>query len=338
MLSEILAGHYGLSLRSAVPVHKGTDTVSWRAESDDGLRLRIKEYSSLTPDDIQHLRTVWDMSEYCRAADLPVPRVWTINNGRLFAVEGGRAWAVTDEAPGSASTKPMTVDGAEQLGLLLGKMHRVLAAYPLLKWRRPARWHTRSVEEGVARCNRALKGAVRQHEPHLPQVRQDLEQRREDLRRYTRSLRASLPHDLVEQALHADVTPTNVLTQAGKITALVGFRAETAICGWELGRAAFDPRTVADGSQWVQCAVRMIQAYRSQNPSLPHPQIQATARIALLHMLFSFYGATTAEYALPDEERTRLQQHWMDQQLAIRRLLTNLDDLEPTLAATNGGR
>ncbi|GAA3834552.1 hypothetical protein GCM10022403_079210 [Streptomyces coacervatus] len=46
---------------------------------------------------------------------------------------------------------------------------------------------------------------------------------------------------------------------------------------------------------------------------------------------FSFYGATTGEYDLPQEAAADLKRHWQDRQTTIRRLLNNFDDLEDVL-------
>lgn len=80
----------------------------------------------------------------------------------------------------------------------------------------------------------------------------------------------------------------------------------------------------------------MAAAYRSENPTLPIAEVRHCARIALLYMLFSFYGATTAEYDLPDEAEADLQRYWSERQRGIRRLVENLVDLEDALAAETG--
>lgn len=338
LVGEVLAELYDVTATTIDPVHQGTETINWRAQTENGPSLHIKQYRRPTTDDEQHARAAWDMSEYCRAADLPVPRVWPDRDGHLLTTTGGMSYAVLDEVSGRVATGPMTVEHAEHLGLVLGRMHRVLAAYPLLPWHRPPRWRTLGVDEGIARCTYTLNTARKRHEPHLSQVREDLEQRRDDLQRHTSRLRAGLPDELVEQSLHADVARPNILTLTDVVTAIVDFRAETATVAWELGRAVFDPHTVAHGTQWVQCAVRMLEAYRSQNPTLPRTDIRSCPRIALLYMLHSFYGSTTAEYPLTDEARADLRQHWADRQLAIRHLLANLDDLETALATIKPGR
>lgn len=195
------------------------------------------------------------------------------------------------------------------------------------------RWRTEPVGDAVAKCDTVMARAMRQGHDRLDQLRDHLDQRRGDLRAHVPGLREHLPETLVEQALHADLTRTNLITLADAVTGVIDFRCASAMPAWELGRAAFDPRTVATSSEWVTCALAMVRAYRSEHPSLPMREVRACARIALLYMLFSFYGATTAEYDLPQEAEADLKRHWSERQIAIRRLLGDLEGLEDELTA-----
>ncbi|MFE7835411.1 phosphotransferase enzyme family protein, partial [Streptomyces sp. NPDC057474] len=238
-----------------------------------------------------------------RAANLPVPRVWPDANDNLVTIAGGSGWAVVDEAPGRVNPSAMTVPLAEHIGVVMGRMHRALAAYPLPGRVQQTRWRAEPVEDAVAKCDTVMTRATRQGHDGLDQLRVDLDQRREDLRAHVHLLREHLPATLVEQALHADLSRTNLITLADAVTGVIDFRCANAMPAWELGRTAFDPRTVATSTEWGACALAMARAYRSEHPSLPMREVRACARIALLYMLFSFYGATTAEYDLPLSDR-----------------------------------
>ncbi|MGW6736259.1 phosphotransferase enzyme family protein [Streptomyces sp. NPDC055013] len=308
----------------------GTDTINRRVLTDDGLRLFVKQYRSM--DDLDAARNAWDMSEYCRAAKLPVPRVWADINDNLVTIAGGSAWAVVDEAPGRVSTSAMTVPLAEHIGVVMGRMHRALAAYPLPKRVQQTRWRGEPVEDAVARCDTVMARATRQGHDRLDQLRDDLDQRRTNLRTHAARLRERLPETLGEQALHADLSRTNLITLGEAVTGVIDFRCASAMPAWELGRVAFDPRTVATSTEWAACALAMARAYRSEHPSLPIREVRACARIALLYMLFSVYGATTAEYDLPREAEADLQRHWRERQIAIGRLLSDLEGVEDEFA------
>ncbi|MFI6808236.1 phosphotransferase enzyme family protein [Streptomyces luteogriseus] len=336
--ADVLEERYGLVALVVEPVPMGTDTINRRVLTEDGLRLFVKEYRSSA--DVEAARTAWDMSEYCRAAGLPIPRVWDDKDGNLVTIAEGSAWAVVDEAPGRVTTSAMTVPLAESIGAVMGRMHRVLAAYPLPKHVQQSRWRTGRVEDAVAKCDTVMATALRQEHEGLEQLRADLDQRRKDLKDHVPRLRKHLPGTLVEQALHADLSRTNLIVLADVVTGVIDFKGATGMPAWELGRAAFDPRTVATSPEWDACALAMVGAYHAENPSLPLEEVRACARIALLYMVFSFYGATTAEYGLPPEAEADLKRHWNERQTAIRRLLNSLSDLDDGFASLlrGGGR
>ncbi|EST27424.1 phosphotransferase enzyme family protein [Streptomyces roseochromogenus] len=335
LVVDVLEDRYGLVVDVVEPVHMGTDTTNRRVLTEDGLRLYVKEYRPIA--DVAAARSAWDMSEYCRAARIPVPRVWPDVDGDLVTIAEGCAWAVTDEVPGRVTSAAMTVALAEHIGTVMGRMHRALAAYPMPQKVQQSRWRTGSVEDAATRCGSVLVTALGQEHDHFDQLRLDLDQRREDLHQHVHQLREQLPDELVEQALHADLSRTNMIVLADAVTGVIDFRGARAMPAWELGRAAFDPRTVANSPDWIACALAMVGAYHAENPSLPVGEAQACVRIALLYMLFSFYGATTAEYGLPPAAEADLKQHWRERQTTIRLLLNHLDELEDALADLSAG-
>ncbi|MEU9987857.1 phosphotransferase [Streptomyces sp. NPDC048045] len=338
LMADVLWDRYGLAAAVIEPVQMGTDTINRWVLTEDGLRLFVKEYRSTA--DVDAARTAWDMSEYCRAAQLPVPRVWPDMDGDLIALAEGSAWAVVDEAPGGVTASAMTVALAEHIGVVMGRMHRVLGGYPMPKQVQHARWRIAAVEDAVAKCDSFLATALRQGHDEVEQLRLDLGQRRQDLYEHVHRLRQLLPDRLVEQALHADLTRTNLIVLDDAVTGVIDFRGRCAMPAWELARAAFDPRTVATSPEWIACALAMAGAYHAENPRLPLLEVRACARIAVLYMLFSFYGATTAEYGLPEEAETDLQRHWRERQTTIRLLLDHLEDLDEAFSglAAGGGR
>lgn len=266
LTADVLAERYGITVETVERVPMGTDTVNRRVLTSDGRRLFVKEYASTA--NLDAARSALDMSEFCRAADLPVPKTWADRDGDLVALSEGSAWAVTDEVPGRVATTAMSVARAEHIGMVLGRMHRVLAAYPLPKFVQQSRWRTGTVEDALSRCNAVLATARRHGHNDLAQLREQIDQRRQHLTQHVDRLRIGLPEALVEQALHADITRPNMLVLTDVVTGIIDFRSAKALPAWELGRAAFDPRTVATSDQWASCATAMVSAYRSENPSL----------------------------------------------------------------------
>lgn len=334
LTADVLAERYGISVKTVEWTPAGSESVNRRVLTADGRRLLVKEYA--TSVDVDLAKTAWDMSEFCRAADLPVPRVWPDRDGDLVAISEGGAWVVVDEVLGRVETTTANLARAKSIGTTLGRMHRVLAVYPLPKLVEQSQWRTMSCDEGVAECAVVLATAQQQECSDLAQVRGWLHDRQRDLVAHTDRLRAGLPAELVEQAVHGDFTRSHVLMVADSVTGILNFLGAKGSPVWELGRAAFDPRSVAHRARWQQHAVRMIEAYRIQNPSLPHTG--ACARVALLDMLYSFHGAPSNGVASAGQSRIGLQRYWGDRQVAIHRLLDGLDEIEAALTDIKQGR
>lgn len=334
-LPKVLSDRYGVDLAAAEPVPIGTEVINRRVTLADSRRIYVRQYRIAA--DLERAQAAWAMSEFCRAARVPTPRVWRSREGETLTCVDGTGWVVSDEAPGRVATEPLTVPRAQHIGLLLGRMHLALASYPAPARIRQTQWRAAPLDRVLAETD-VLERGVAQGGPRLGQLRGELEQRRVDLHKHTQRLRAGLPERLVAQAGHADFTRTNLLAQEDLITAVLGFQAETCLPAWELGRVAFDSRTVANSASWPQTALRMIESYRVENPHLPLTDIRASARIALLDMLFSLYGATTDEYGLPSAAEAGPRRYWAERQVAICRLLGELDDLEAVLAGLGQGR
>lgn len=335
LTADVLEDRYGFAAAAVEPVPTSTETTVRRVLTDDGQRLVVKKYRATARED--SLRVALDMSEYCRAARLPVPRVHPDMEGCLVTIAQGNAWSVADEAPGIVSTSAMTLALAEHIGSVLGRMHRVLAAYPLPERVQQSRWRTEPVEHALAQCDAVLHRALRHRRVHGGQLISDLDQRREDLHGHAHRLRGQLPENLVDHALHAHLSRTHLVVAADMVTGIIGFHGARSVTAWELGRAAFEPRTVATSSGWAARALAMLAAYREENPTLPFADLQACTRIALLDLLFSLHGATTAEHELPAVAQADSQLHWSQRQMTIRRLLDHLDDLDDAFAALGPG-
>ncbi|WP_172386666.1 phosphotransferase enzyme family protein [Streptomyces sp. MNP-20] len=336
VLAKVLSDRYDVEVTSAELVPIGTETINRRVTLSDSRRIFVKQYRASA--DLRQARAAWAMSEFCRTAHVPTPRVWPNRDGDLLTSIDGTAWVVTDAMPGRIAAGAMTVPRAQHVGLLLGRIHFALASYPPPERVRQSRWRTAPLDTAIAATEAALARATEQHDPRVDQLRAELTQRLDDLQTHAPRLRDGLPDQLVAKAGHADFTRTNLLTQQDLITAVLDFQGETCLSAWELGRAAFDPRTVANSPSWRQCAIRLVSAYLVENPRLPSADVRACARVALLYLLFSLYGATTAEYELPAPAQADLRRHWAERQVTIRRLLNELDDIEAALAAIRPGR
>lgn len=338
LTADVLEEQYGLTVVSMQITKLSRKGASRHVVTDEGRRLFVKEYHSTTGRDAA--RVALDTSQHCRAAGLPVPLVRPDKDNCLMTVARGSAWSVTDEAPGRVSTSAMTRPLAEHTGTVLGRMHRVLTAYPPPEHVQRSPWRTEPTENGHAQCATVLSNAVRHQWTHDGQLHADLDQRRGDLDRHVLRLRRQLPDALVEQALHADAGRTSQLVLADQVTGIIGFRGARGTTAWELARVAFDPRTVSTSPDWIACALTLLDAYHLANPALPLPDLRACARIALLDLLFDFDSAPTAAYNQCELEQAIQQREWSERQTTIRRLLEHLDDLDDALdefGAETGG-
>ena len=134
---------------------------------------------------------------------------------------------------------------------------------------------------------------------------------------------------LVEQALHADLTRTNLITLFDAVTGS-STSAAPARAGLGTGRAAFDPRTVAHQHRHGGLRPGMVGPTARSTPP-PAQEVRACARIALLYMLFSLTAPPPPSTACRAMQ-SRSERHWTERQIAIRRLFDELDDLEAALA------
>ncbi|MEV6723568.1 phosphotransferase [Streptomyces xanthochromogenes] len=329
-VGHLLRTCYGMEPAEIELVPEGTSTVNRRVLTTTGRRLFVKEYDPAG--DPLTVRAALDMQEYCRAADLPVPRVHANQAGDLLTLFDDTPWCVINEVVGRIATTPMTASRAEHIGSQLGRMHRVLSAYPLPQLHQHSRWRTGTVEDGLARCDRAMAAARLHGHPNLDRLRDQLDQRRHDLRSHVVRLRAGLPDTLVTQGLHADFVRPNILLVTDLVTGIIDFRCAQGSAAWELGRAAHDPRTIAHREDWISTAAAMVATYYCEHPHLPPADVVACGRITLLYLLFSFYGAVPTEEPLAHQDlEDDLARHWEERQTSIRRLLDRLDELEAAL-------
>src|SRR5262249_52688548 len=89
---------------------------------------------------------------------------------------------------------------------------------------------------------------------------QTLSERREQLR-HAPDLLAGLP-ELTTQVLHGDYSAMNLLFDKDHIAAVLDFGSPVPfLLAFELGRIAFDPRTVVLDKDWITSATTLVQAY-----------------------------------------------------------------------------
>ncbi|MFJ2629218.1 hypothetical protein ACIO6T_39145 [Streptomyces sp. NPDC087532] len=266
--------------------------------------------------DLEQARVAADMAEFCRAAELPVPRIHPDTDGQILSAAGEMLLEVSDEPPGTPPTAPVSVASAEHIGHTLGRTHRVLASYPLPRATRPTRWTVGDVLRSLRRWERTLSqlgpgnrparellNALRQHGPGL----------------------AAEPawDDLTRHAVHGEFTRTNLKAVCDAIQGVVGFRAQEAHLSWELSRIAYEPQNVARDPQWMRPVLAFFRSYWSANPTLPLEDLTASARIASLRLLHA------APRPWPAHQPAAAPWHLHTE--ALRRLLVSIDAIDSAL-------
>ncbi|MEU9404107.1 phosphotransferase [Streptomyces sp. NPDC048281] len=330
---------FGARATSVMRVRAGTDTVNHRAVLDDERQVFVK---TMRPRQAEaEVRAATHLACFARSGGLPVPRFWLGRDGMPFARHGGRLVTVQDYVDGSpASAQPLTIPLAEEIGSLIGRLHRRLAAYPGTLPVLSARWWTAAGQQRFDNDYQRLSGVLAQHEDVAGATHtQMLEERRQDLLTHADALRKGFPADPVRQPLHADLTTPNVLlSPVGRVAAVIDFYARTGPAAWEVGRIALDPRTVASETDWVPIALALITAYREENPFLPGKDLVACVRMALVHALHSLFGlyehyVDPGAYDVGDVLR-----YWEQRHVTTRRVLPRLDFLEEEIQAVAGAR
>ncbi|GHB81810.1 hypothetical protein GCM10010306_090280 [Streptomyces umbrinus] len=177
--------------------------------------------------------------------------------------------------------------------------------------------HQSAVHEAAAHAAVTAGARNSQVSGHLNWIQQRLT-------RHAVVLRAEIPRRgrLTAYALHGAFVPPHIRTETRR-PVITGFRARYGYLTWELGRVAFDVRTVAEGNDWQECAVALLSAYRCAYPALPAQELTTSSRVALLEML-----CAPVMSALPMAWELRAE--------SVRRLLDALPDLDEALRLCDG--
>ncbi|MFJ2774711.1 hypothetical protein [Streptomyces sp. NPDC087300] len=322
---KVLGDRYRLDAYHVFPLRCSDSTaVAWHVECADASTVLVTQY--LARDELPAARRALGMSEFCRAAELSVPRVRPDRDGDLLCTlpdEGTLhgTCSVVDADHGAGGLRPYTRDQAEHMGLALGRMHQVLAGYPLPS-QEPVgaerAWAVLCAADAVAAHEAAsvqivARGAAARH------VALALQQIRRYLSTHLAELRGAVPapKDLTAHAIHGQFMPPYVQAATG-LPVVSGFLARTGYVAWEVARAAFNPRTVAQGQDWQVRALALLYSYHKAHEHFPVAELAACPRLAALDML-----CTPVSSAAPAE--------WERHVVALRRLLDALPELDEAL-------
>ncbi|WP_307853150.1 phosphotransferase [Kitasatospora sp. RG8] len=331
-LTAVLAEAYGLpgAVLERLPV--GQVTVNYRARVGDRL-LFVKHYRDGVTD-LGAERAAVEQTRLARLRRVPVAAVRPAAGGATVVRHGSTTVSVWEWMPGAIVDSGLNPAQQRAAGAALGRIHSAFADHPA--GRRPTAavddWlhpDLGLLEATVDKLLGIAGGRPRRGE-FDEQALRTLTERREVLRGIPELL-AGLP-PLTTQVLHGDYSAVNLLFQGDELTAVLDFLPpESFLAAYELGRIAFDPRTVVLDEDWITSGVNLVGSYLETNPLLPAADVTACARVALIQLLTSLYGVKQ-HYLKPGLLQPDLDRFWLLRHAAAQRLLDHLGDVESALA------
>lgn len=330
-LTAVLASAYGLPGIELERLPVGQVTVNYRARIGDQV-LFVKHYQG-SERDLAAEQAAVDQTQLAGLHQVPVATPRPSTDGDTVVRRGGIAVSVWEWVPGMVVEDGLSPAQQHAAGHALGRIHTAFADHPagsgpsarLEKWMNP------DLDKLDATTGKLLgiAGERAQRDEFDEQALRTLAERRAVLPRIPELL-AGLP-PLTTQVLHGDYSAVNLLFQGDELTAVLDFLPpDPFLIAYELGRIAFDPRTVVLDKDWITAGVNLVGAYLQTNPNLPANDVTACARVALLQLLTSLYGVKQ-HYLKPGLIQEDLDQFWLLRHAAAERLLDHLGDVESAL-------
>jgi len=337
-LTAVLASVYGLPGIELERLLVGQATVNYRAQIGSE-ELFVKHYQG-SESDLGAEQAAVDQTQLAGLHQVPVAVVRPSIGGDTVVRQDGIAVSVWEWVPGAVVEDGLNPAQQRAAGHALGRIHTAFANHPagsgpsarLEKWMNP------DLDKLDATTGKLLgiAGERAEHDAFDEQALLTLAERRAVLPRIPELL-AGLP-TLTTQVLHGDYSAVNLLFKGDELTAVLDFLPpDPFLVAYELGRIAFDPRTVVLDEDWIASGVNLVGAYLETNPDLPAVDVTACARVALVQLLTSLYGVKQ-HYLKPGLIQADLDQFWLLRHAAAKRLLDHLDDVESALTQASHHR
>lgn len=330
-ITGILADAYGLHSTRLTRLD-GQVAVNYRCTTADGPVVFVKYYQPGA--DLAAEESTMAQTRLAGAHGVPVAAVVPSVTGALITRDAGTAISVWQWMPGRTVEDGLSPAEQAASGQTLGRIHQAFAGHPAGS--RPAPkadgWLAPDLVAREATIDRLLDIIRDRADPDEfdRQAADTLTERRAQMRRLP-ALLAGLP-PLHRQVLHGDYSPKNILFDDGTVSAVVDFSpAEPFLSAWELGRIAFDPRSVVLRPDWIASGVTLVRAYLDANPQLPTADVIACARVTHIELVRSLYGVKQ-HYLRPGLDQADLDQFWLLRHRAAGKLLDRLGEVEASLA------
>ena len=336
-ISDTLRRRYGLHNAQISRIQIGQGTKNYRAVLSNNV-VFVKRY--LPGTDIDEERGGIRLSELAAQAGIPVASIIPNKNGEWIDLTSDLPMSVWEWVEGSVKYK-LCDEGYAEIGHALGVIHRTFAKLPesSLPAEKTIAWRQVSVSKLNSRLSnlRALveqKVASGNEDDFDRNAKKELAERQLQLLELP-NLLTDLP-SLTSQVLHGDYSLANLLFNRSQISAVLDFRPPSPfMIAYELGRIAFDPRTVNNNTDWLRAADKLTRAYLEQNPCVPQNDIVYSGRVAMIQLLKSLYGVKQ-HYVAPGLLQYDLDEFWRMRHRAVKRLVKNtlhVDEMLRSIAA-----
>lgn len=337
----ILRSRYNLSPMRLDRIQGGQSTTNYRARCLDR-DLFVKVYPLGAPPD--HERQAIELTRFASDHGVSTPRVLESENEEVLVRSGPITVSVWEWIDGRHELQGFTHPQQETAGQTLGQLHRAFTRHPLSGARSPwvQEWYSPDLNAIRNRAEGLLDLARGRTRPDdFDALAERTLTERLALLEEVPGLLAEVPWGLTTQVLHGDYTAPNLLFDGEDLAAVIDFRPPVPyLVAWELGRIAFDPRTIALNDGWIDSAATLITAYQDTNPNIDLQDVLFCGRVMLIQMLTSLYGVEQ-HYRAPGLLQDDLDRFWELRHQAARRLMENLEAVESILhhlASQQGSR
>ncbi|GAA1446322.1 aminoglycoside phosphotransferase family protein [Nocardiopsis tropica] len=332
-VAAILGSHYAQPGARLARVRGGHSTQNYRAVTRSGPDLFVKVYPEGSDDEAE--RRAIALAQWAGEHGVPTARLRESVNAEALTRVGPTALAVWEWVPGQTESTGFSPSQQTAVGRALGRIHSAFVHHRLSRTASP--WTEEWFSPGLAAVYRRIDSLLRtvdaRESPDAFDVlaRRTLTTRRSMLAEVP-DLLTGLPRDLTTQVLHGDFTAPNLLFDDKGLAAVIDFRPPVPyMVSFELGRIAFDPRTVALDERWIDSAARLVNAYLEENPGVSSRDVLSCGRVILIQMLRSLYGIEQ-HYLAPDPDQEGLDRYWALRHHATVRIWENLEKVESMLA------
>lgn len=259
-LTEVIADMYGLTA-TAVRVPAGTVTDNFIVQDQCGQRWFAKVYRD--PSTLAQEQAAIDLAVFARTDGVPVPRVHrTLAGGHIGEAQGVALSLWDYVADAETAERGLTGERWENVGIVLGKLHRRLASHPA--HRPTVRPATRlyDLAQAQVRYDRLIETYQR-----LEVLDEDQEWalnaalQRRSLLPQAQAILQNLP-PLTVQILHGDLASPNLLMRGNDVAAIIDFQPPTPqYLAWEVARIGCDPQSILADDDWPTGLSRLLNAY-----------------------------------------------------------------------------